>query len=49
MGEKIIWSSRCLTAIIIESLARGLLVPVLSLIFLQKGFSLAQLSGGIAV
>ncbi|MCR1839347.1 MFS transporter [Murimonas intestini] len=49
MGEKRIWSSRCLTAIIIESLARGLLVPVLSLIFLQKGFSLAQLSGGIAV
>ena len=32
-------------AIALESAARGILIPILSLIFLYRGFSLAQLAG----
>ena len=36
-------------SIALESAARGILIPILSLVFLSRGFSLAQLPAGTAV
>lgn len=36
-------------SIVSESTARGILIPIFSLIFLSRGFSLAQLPAGTAV
>jgi len=40
---------RALAAIGLDALARGILVPVMSLLALEKGLTLAQLAAGLAL
>ena len=40
---------RALAAVGLDALARGILVPVMSLLALEKGLTLAQLAAGLAL